>query len=154
MNTRELKLVYSIPYAIDRVWNAVTVNEVLIQWLADKVTGRPIVGEKFSWGWNFGNEGEFTTNGIYKSIEPGKSIALKWLDHPAGNIELKLNFLEDGQNTKLELINSGFPVSEKYDSWIEGAKAGWDYQVEKLKEFLKKWNGIVPPKKKLNIQAP
>ncbi|MBE7413602.1 MAG: SRPBCC domain-containing protein [Leptospiraceae bacterium] len=151
MNTRDLKLTYSIPYPIDRVWNAVTVNEVLVQWLADKVTGRPILGEKFSWSWKFGNEGEYTTNGIYKSIEPGKSIELKWLDHPAGDIELKLNFIQDGENSKLELINSGYPILEKFDNWVLGAKAGWDDQVEKLKEFLGKWNGVVPPKNKLKV---
>ncbi len=150
MNTRELKLVYTIPHSIDRVWNAVTVNEVLTQWMADKVTGRPILGEKFSWSWNFGDEGVFTTNGIYKSIVPGKSIELKWTDHPLGEIELRLNFSENGHATKFEILNSGFPISEKYDSWIDGAKAGWNHQVEKLTEFLGKWNGVVPPKKKLN----
>lgn len=150
MNTKDIKLTYTLPFPIDRVWNAVTVNEVLIQWMADKVTGRPILGEKFSWSWNFGDEGVFTTNGIYKSIVQGKSIELKWTDHPLGEIELRLNFSEEKNSTKLEIINSGFPDSEKYHSWIEGAEAGWNHQVEKLTEFLKKWDGIVPTKKKLN----
>ncbi|MCE9499056.1 MAG: SRPBCC domain-containing protein [Leptospira sp.] len=148
MQTRDIKKTYNLAFPIDRVWNAATVNEVLIQWMADKVTGRPILGEKFSWSWNLGDEGEFTTNGIYKSISPGKFIELKWTDHPAGEIELRIEFIPDGTNTKLELTNSGYPVSSKFDLLFEGAKAGWDDQIERLRKFLGKWNGVVPPKKR------
>ena len=151
MQTRDIKKKYKIASPVDRVWNAVTINEVLIQWMADKVTGRPILGEKFSWSWSLGDEGEFTTIGIYSSISPGKSIGLKWIDHPAGEIELMLEFFPDENNTILEITNSGYPLSSKFDLFFTGAGAGWDDQIERLQNFLINWNGIVPPKKALIV---
>lgn len=39
METRSIVKEFQFDYPLMRVWNAVTVNEELIHWLADKVTG-------------------------------------------------------------------------------------------------------------------
>lgn len=134
---RQIRKEYTIDCSKDLLWDTVTVYEILIHWLADEVRGRPKVGGEFSWCWKLGMEGDFVTKGIYEAIDPGKSIKLRWKDHPAGDVFLQLD-LEgiDASKTKLIITNGGFPDSSHFDSFVEGAEAGWDDQVRRLKEFL------------------
>jgi uncharacterized protein YndB with AHSA1/START domain len=107
--------------------------------MVDTITGRPREGEAFSWSWKFGEEGDFITNGIYKKIVYQKELVMQWTDHPAGDIELRLVFAESPHGgTILTLINSGYPSSKAFDSWVENADESWDETVERLREFLKK----------------
>ncbi|PJZ52864.1 SRPBCC family protein [Leptospira adleri] len=139
METRSVVKEFQFDYPLMRVWNAVTVNEELIHWLADKVTGRPKEGANFAWTWRLGMEGDLTTNGIYKKIVPLKELILLWQDHPAGDIELKLEFQSLSENSsKLIVTNSGYPMGDKYDVWIEAASEGWEEEGKHLREYLKK----------------
>ncbi|PJZ70732.1 hypothetical protein CH373_07355 [Leptospira perolatii] len=139
METRSIVKEYKFDHPLERVWSAVTVNEELIHWLVDKVTGRPKVGGTFSWTWNLGPEGELTSTGIYKKIVPFKELILEWQDHPAGAIELRLEFEENGKSSSLlRLTNSGYPIGEKYDFWIEAASEGWDEESSHLLDYLQK----------------
>ncbi|TGK20156.1 SRPBCC domain-containing protein [Leptospira fluminis] len=139
MDTRSIVKEFRYDFPLEKVWSAVTVNEELIHWLADKVTGRPKIGAKFSWTWNLGPEGELTSNGIYKKIIPFEELILEWEDHPAGSIELKLEFEKDGDGaTILRLTNSGYPSGEKFDHWIEAASEGWDEESMNLLEYLRR----------------
>ncbi|WP_000474522.1 SRPBCC domain-containing protein, partial [Leptospira interrogans] len=101
--------------------------------------GRPKEGANFAWTWRLGMEGDLTTNGIYKKIIPFKELILLWQDHPAGEIELKLEFHSLGEDSsKLVVTNSGYPVGDKYDVWIEAASEGWEEEGKHLREYLKK----------------
>lgn len=132
---------YHFENPIQVVWDSITLNEILIQWMADKITGRPKLGGEFSWGWKFGEEGEFTTHGIYKKIEPLRAITLEWIDHPAGKIVLELEFQETKGGTDLTIRNLGYP---DHSDWVEGAREGWKSQVETLRAFLKKNPNPIP----------
>ncbi|PKA16238.1 SRPBCC family protein [Leptospira haakeii] len=139
METRSIIKEFKYDFPLEKVWSAVTVNEELIHWLADKVTGRPKLGGTFSWTWNLGPEGELTSTGIYKKIVPFQELILQWQDHPAGDIELKLEFEKDGDDsTVLKLTNSGYPLGEKFDYWIEAASEGWDEESMHLLQYLRK----------------
>ncbi|WP_040507259.1 SRPBCC family protein [Leptospira wolbachii] len=138
---RETKSVFTFDEPIEKLWSGVTVYEVLVHWLADEVRGRPKVGGDFSWTWKLGLEGDFTTHGIYKKIEPLKELVMEWKDHPAdpaGTIYLQLLFESLGSNqSQLTIVNGGFPDGDGSDVWIDGAKEAWDGQAIHLKDFLK-----------------
>ncbi len=133
---REIRKDYKFSYPVTVIWDACTVYEILIHWLADEVRGRPRLGQEFSWSWKMGEEGEFTTKGIYEAIQPNKLLTLRWKDHPAGDIFLRLEFSEDGSGSILTITNGGFPDSSVFDHWLEAAEAGWDDQVVRLRKFL------------------
>lgn len=136
---REIRKVYKIDLPKDVLWDTVTVYEILIHWLADEVRGRPKPGAEFSWTWKLGEEGDFTTKGVYENIDMGNSITLRWINHPAGDVFLKLELEAiDSNATNLIITNGGFPDSSHFDSFVEGAEAGWDDQVVRLKSFLSK----------------
>lgn len=136
---REIRKEYTIDCSRDLLWDTVTVYEILIHWLADEVRGRPKPGAEFSWAWKMGEIGDFVTRGIYESIDPGNSIVLRWLDHPAGDVFLKLELQEmNPEKTKLIITNGGYPDSSHFDSFVEGAEEGWDDQVKRLEQFLSK----------------
>lgn len=136
-NMRETRSIFEFNEPIERLWSAITVYEVLIHWLADEVRGRPKEGGEFSWTWKLGLEGDFTTKGIYKKIVPGKELVMEWKDHPAGDIFLQLLFEPVSENkSKLTVVNGGYPSSNAFNVWLDGAKEGWDGQVEKLITFL------------------
>lgn len=136
---REIQKKYEFSVSQDVLWDSVTVYEILVHWLADDVRGRPKQGQEFSWTWKLGVEGEFTTKGIYEYIDFGKTIVLRWVDHPAGDIFLRLDVNHLGPNqSELIITNGGFPDSSHFDLWLEGAEAGWDSQVENLRKFLGK----------------
>ncbi len=67
---------------------------------------------------------------------------MEWKDHPAdpsGSIYLQLLFESLGPNqSKLTIVNGGFPDGMSSDVWIDGAKEAWDGQAVQLKDFLKK----------------
>ncbi len=135
---REIRKEYLIEAPKEVLWNTLTVYEILVHWLADEVRGRPKVGGEFSWSWKLGEEGVFVTKGIYESIQPGESIQLRWLNHPAGDVFLRLELKAfSDEVTKLIITNGGYPDSSYFDSFLEGAEAGWDDQVLRLKKFLK-----------------
>ncbi|MCW7463949.1 SRPBCC family protein [Leptospira limi] len=135
---RETKSIFTFDEPIERLWSAVTVYEVLVHWLADEVRGRPKVGGEFSWTWKLGLEGNFTSHGIYKKIEPLRELVMEWKDHPAGNVFLQLIFEVISQNqSRLTIINGGFPDNDSSNVWLESAKEAWDGQAVLLKEFLK-----------------
>ncbi|WCL47769.1 SRPBCC family protein [Leptospira sp. GIMC2001] len=136
---REIKKDYIFNQPLEVVWDSLTIYEILIHWLADEVRGRPKLGQEFSWSWKLGDEGEFTTKGIYEAIEPNKLLILRWKDHPAGDIFLRLDVTEvSSDKTKLTITNGGFPDSSHFDLWLEGAEAAWDDQTQRLKAFLDK----------------
>lgn len=136
---RETRSSFEFDEPVERIWSAITVYEILVHWLADEVRGRPREGAEFSWTWKLGPMGDFTTHGTYKKIVPGKELILEWKDHPAGDIFLHLLFESlGGKKSKLTIVNGGYPESNAFDVWIDGAKEGWDGQVVHLKEFLEK----------------
>lgn len=135
---RETRSVFTFEEPIERLWSAVTVYEVLVHWLADEVRGRPKVGGEFSWTWNLGLEGQFTSHGTYKKIERLKELVMEWKDHPAGDVFLQLIFESTGpKSSKLTIVNGGFPDNDTSNVWLESAKDAWDGQAVHLKEFLK-----------------
>lgn len=134
---REIRKEYTLSHPCDKVWNAITDYKTLVLWLADSVRGRPREGGEFSWTWKLGLEGDFTTHGIYKTIDPGRLLLLQWKDHPAGDIFLSLELQSHAPGiTRLILTNGGYPQSSHFDGFLEGAKAGWDDQIARLKKFL------------------
>lgn len=140
---REIRLEHEIQAPAPLLWDTLTVYEILKEWLADEVRGRPKLGGEFTWAWNLGEQGVFETKGIYESIDPGKSIQLRWKNHPAGDVFLRLELWPiDAENTKLIIINGDYPDSSSYDNFIEGARDGWNDQVKRLKNYLEK-NKIV-----------
>ncbi|TGN19622.1 SRPBCC family protein [Leptospira idonii] len=135
---RETRSVFDFNEPIERLWSAITVYEVLTHWLADEVRGRPKEGGDFSWTWKLGIEGDFTTHGTYKKIVPGKELIMEWKDHPAGDIFLQLLFESAAPGkSRLTVVNGGYPNSDAFDVWMNGAKEGWEEQVTHLVSFLK-----------------
>lgn len=139
MATRGIKKEFNFDVPVDVLWKAVAVNENLVQWLAETVTGRPKEGHSFTWTWDLGDHGVFTTNGIYKKVEVGSLLEMEWVDHPAGKITLTLEFRPlDSNRSVLVVENSGYPATADYQDWIRAAEEAWEDESDRLREFLKK----------------
>jgi|GEM_PF-2381676 len=133
----ETKSEFEFQEPVSRIWQAITVYEVLIHWLADEVRGRPKLGGEFSWTWKLGLEGNFTTHGIYETIVPEKKLVLAWKDHPIGDLKLHLEFESTGPNSsKLTVANRVEKLSNSQDDLLEVLREAWEEQVTILKKFL------------------
>ncbi|EMO24782.1 hypothetical protein LEP1GSC170_0375, partial [Leptospira interrogans serovar Bataviae str. HAI135] len=50
-------------------------------------------------------------------------------------------------SSKLVVINSGYPVGDKYDVWVEAASEGWEEEGKHLKDYLKNLERLRPLKR-------
>jgi uncharacterized protein YndB with AHSA1/START domain len=131
--------IYNAP--IEKVWNAITVNEQMKKWYFDIADFKPEVGFEFQFTGE-GKEGEKYLH-LCKITEvvPNKKITYSWrYDGFEGNSFVTFELSAEGEKTKLTLTHAGlesFPATANNAFAKENFAEGWNYIAgTSLKQFV------------------
>jgi uncharacterized protein YndB with AHSA1/START domain len=125
---REVVLQRDLPFPVDRVWRAVTVPELLAEWLLPN-DFRPEVGHDFA----FTNPAVGAISCKVLQIEPGRMIRYAWRAFALDStVTLTLEPQEGG--TRLTIRQEGF-VPERAQEF-HGARAAWTCFLDRLATLL------------------
>lgn len=125
-------------YAVspDRLFAAFTDPAELAKWFVEKASIAPRKGAAFRLTW----AGGYTMRGKVKSIEPGKRLALAWVDRFEGGkvfeTEARFVFTKKGRGTLLTLTHRGFKSGKKWVALYGGIESGWAYYLTNLRSVL------------------
>lgn len=139
--TRSIEREIFIASDPDRVWQALTDAEQIVNWFALKADSRPGIGGHISLSWEL------------KAIEPdrchildwqpGSRLLMTWRDAPGGDnelpVEITLSRREGG--TLLHLVHSGFLSDASWDEEYESHGRGWSYELRSLRFYLERQFG-------------
>ena len=140
MQKIEKKVLLNAP--VSKVWNVLTDQKQLAEWMLMPTTFEPVVGKEFT----FKAEGMENWDGyIYcrvKEIEVNKKIVYSWNAQIVnGETLVTILITPLGDKTELTLIHTGWEnvPAETRQQRIEGHTKGWQLRfVEKLKEVAEK----------------
>ncbi|SHN30086.1 SRPBCC family protein [Gracilibacillus kekensis] len=113
---------------IDKVWNALTKSETLAKWVMEN-NFKPIVGHKCQF-WN--EEIDLVVDSEVLVVEEPHTLSYTWIGGPINTV-ITWTLKQEGDTTHLHLAQTGFA---KEDQAYNGAKYGWVYKVEELKNML------------------
>lgn len=136
--TRSIEREIFIASDPERVWQALTDAEQIVNWFALKADSRPGIGGHISLSWEL------------KAIEPdrchildwqpGSRLLMTWRDAPGGDnelpVEITLSRREGG--SLLRLVHSGFLSDASWDEEYESHGRGWSYELRSLKFYLER----------------
>lgn len=122
----------------ERVWRAWAEAEEIQRWFTDGATGRPVPGEVMTWSFD-----NFAQGIPYTVVEamPGEkfSIGFEGPDGRRGLLEITLR--QEGGETVVRLVNSGFRDGAAWDEEYEGVRSGWVCALAVLKLYLEMYAG-------------
>jgi uncharacterized protein YndB with AHSA1/START domain len=133
-----IERVYAAP--VQKVWEAITVNEKMKQWYFDLADFKPEVGFEFEFTGGDEKQQFLHLCRVTKVID-GKLIAYTWrYDGYEGESEVTWELFPEGEGTRLKLTHSGLETFPKLDSFKkENFAMGWTHITGiSLKEFLEK----------------
>lgn len=133
-----IERVYSAP--IQKVWEAITVNEKMKQWYFDLADFKPEVGFEFEFTGGDDKQQFLHLCRVTKVID-GRLIAYTWrYDGYEGESEVTWELFPEGEGTRLKLTHSGLETFPPLDSFKkENFAMGWTHITGiSLKEFLEK----------------
>ncbi len=140
MEKIEKKVTINAP--VERVWEALTKQKEIGEWMMMPTTFEPITGKKFT----FKAEGMENWDGYFhcevKEVEVNKKLVYTWNSQMInGETLVTILMSEKESKTELTLIHTGWeklPV-EMRAQMIEGHSKGWDERfVNKLAELFTK----------------
>lgn len=139
--TRSIEREIFIDAEPERVWEAFTEAQEIVNWFALKSESKPGVGGYIGLSWDM------------KSIEPGRChivewdparhLLMTWRDAPGGENELPIDVrlsAKDG-GTLLRLVHSGFLSDASWDEEYDAHGRGWSYELRSLKFYLERHIG-------------
>jgi len=115
------------------VWSAWTDPASLSAWFTDGAEGAPVVGSTFKWIWEeMGMVQPFEV----VAADPDRrfALAMEVPGHGLGVVEVLIE--QDGGETVMRLINSGFREDAEFDDEYEGVVSGWSMALGALKHYL------------------
>jgi uncharacterized protein YndB with AHSA1/START domain len=122
-----------LPHPPQKVWRALTIPELLCEWLLPVVDHQLETGAAFQFrappkpGW------DGAVNCTYLQIEEPSKISWAWVVGEIDTVvEVKLTPTESG--TRLSLTQSGFKPHQKQN--FGGARYGWKMMADKLIDLL------------------
>lgn len=118
-----------------KVFEAVSVPEILARWMVDRATLSPRTGGHYTFTW----EGGPTHSGRVLRFHRGKRIVLTWQwpgDEKLGVTRLALSVERRGGGTVLKFVHSGFRSDGRWNDLYDGAIRGWTYFMMNLKSVL------------------
>jgi uncharacterized protein YndB with AHSA1/START domain len=131
--TESISFEFDLRHAPEKVWRALTIPELLTEWLL------PVVGHKLEPGVAFmfkaqpqpGWDG--TVNCRFLEIEPQRKLSWRWA---VGDIDTVVTFTltPTASGTRLSLVQTGFKPHQKQN--FGGARYGWNMMGEKLVDLL------------------
>jgi uncharacterized protein YndB with AHSA1/START domain len=122
----------------DRVWDAWADPERLSQWFADRVEGQARAGGTMTWIFE-----RFGSRFPYDVVIAVPRTRLVLKGSPPGRRPFFLEILigEEGPDTTLRILNSGFSTGEESDEEYEGVLSGWRMALAILREYLERHFG-------------
>src|SRR4051812_9831330 len=118
------------PYSPDEVWEALTDQAQLSEWLMHG-TFEPRMGAEFEFYWSGADASNGKTTGKVLEMVKPKKLSYTWGGWNAGGTIVTF-FLEPAAGgTKLRLEHTGF-VEGQDDNVFQGATHGWKEKLSKL----------------------
>ncbi|MEO3403201.1 SRPBCC domain-containing protein [Mucilaginibacter sp. CAU 1740] len=133
-----IERVYAAP--IEKVWEAITVNEKMKQWYFDLADFKPEVGFEFEFTGGDDKQQFLHLCRVTKVVD-GKLISYTWrYDGYEGESEVTWELFPEGEGTRLKLTHSGLETFPALDSFKkENFAMGWTHITGvSLKEYLEK----------------
>lgn len=123
---------------VDRVWEAITNNEVIKRWYFDIKEFRPEVG--FEFDFHAGN-GKVNSHHLCRVVEvvPNKKLAYTWrYEGYGGNSLVTFELFPEGNKTRLRLTHEGLDTFPDLPDFArENFEQGWRMIIAKnLKEYV------------------
>jgi uncharacterized protein YndB with AHSA1/START domain len=127
------------------VWDVLTEAEHIAGWFSDsaQIDLRPGGEAIFIW-----SEQRHTVHGRVETVEPPRFFSFRWIREPGtevgeGNSTLvEFTLSEDGEGTRLRVVESGFPELEGPDDekaeYAEGHREGWARELDELREHVRR----------------
>ena len=139
--TRSIEQEIFIASDPERVWQALTDAEQLVNWFALKAACRPGIGGYISLSWEL--KGIEPDRCYILDWQPESRLLLTWRDAPGGDNELpvEINLSRREGGTLLRLVHSGFLSDESWDEEYESHGRGWSYELRSLKFYLERHYG-------------
>ncbi len=144
MNTLEFEIIIST--SKENLWSAWTSSQNIVQWFAPNANIEPKTGGAFELFFDPSNHDHMTTKGCkFLEFRPYKSLSFNWkapndfadiMNNEDSLTVVKINFMEDGDNTKIMVIHSGWRNGEKWDKARQWHEFAWKQVLNNLKEFL------------------
>jgi uncharacterized protein YndB with AHSA1/START domain len=131
----EVEVECHYPHAIVDVWDGITTNEGISDWLMETANFKPEVGHRFEMTCidESGNL-EFYRCQVLE-IEPPNRMAWSWViagKEAEGLTEVEFRLKQTETGTTLTLLHRG----DRDKATIDRFKAGWPYKLDRLAEFL------------------
>lgn len=139
--TRSIEREIFIDAEPERVWNAFTSGEEIVNWFALRSESKPGVGGYIALSWDL------------KDFEPGRCEITEWEPHE--HLKMGWRLAHDGEHdlpievwlrrqdggTLLRLVHSGFLSDASWDEEYESHGRGWSYELRSLKYYLEHYFG-------------
>jgi uncharacterized protein YndB with AHSA1/START domain len=135
---RSAEYVVEIAAPSDAVWKAITDATELARWFPLTATVVPGVGGALTLRWrNIGMD--HLPIFVWK---PGRHLQVG-MPHPGDRPHVIHDFtLEDhGAKTVLRLVAHGFDPDSEWDTFFDGVKRGWRYELQSLRHYLEHHRG-------------
>jgi uncharacterized protein YndB with AHSA1/START domain len=123
----------------DRVWEAWADPVKISQWFTDRAEGFAEPGATVTWFFDAFN---YRIPFQVLRAEPGKSYAIRWEPPPGRDPGvLEVTLAQQGGETTLRLVNSGFREGAEWDEEYEGTSSGWAMALALLKHYTENYYG-------------
>jgi uncharacterized protein YndB with AHSA1/START domain len=136
---RSAEYVLEIAAPPDVVWKALTDPKELERWFPLTASVTPGVGGALKLRW-----GDVGMDDLAISIwKPGQHLQVG-MPHPGSLPRVIHDFtLEDhGAKTVLRLVAHGFDPDAQWDTFFDGVKRGWRYELQSLRHYLENHRGL------------
>jgi uncharacterized protein YndB with AHSA1/START domain len=129
----EIKFERTVPGKPEDVFYAVSTSQGWRDWLADSAYFRSQPGGSFHLSWDTG----WYASGTVEVLEKPSKVTLAWIgkDAPAAT-QVEVTLEPAGENTRVQIVQSGFGEGEDWDASRELAGEGWVTGLENLESIF------------------
>ncbi|WP_181348066.1 SRPBCC domain-containing protein [Thalassobacillus sp. CUG 92003] len=124
----DISLNFEFKSPVSKVWDALTNSDTLAQWVMEN-DFKPIVGHKCQF-WD--KSIDLVVDSEVLLVDEPHTLSYTWRGGPIDTV-VTWTLKQEGDITHLHLAHTGFT---KEDQAFNGAKYGWAYKVDELKEVL------------------
>jgi uncharacterized protein YndB with AHSA1/START domain len=122
-----------IAAAPEHVYRAFLEPEQLQRWFAAQVTLDERIGGRFSYRWRSGD----AISGVIVDLVPSRLLVMDWDEGEGkGDTRLTVEFIPDGDGTRVLLTDSGFGTGDDWDALYDGVDSGWSDLLAALITWL------------------
>lgn len=141
MTNNSLTLTRLVKAPRERVFDAFTKAEALMQWFGPKGLTVPVATLDVRAGGRYrlemhGDEGIYALRGEYREVVPPEKLVFTWVweqgSIPGVETLVTITFAPRGKHTELTLVHSGIPTKES----IEAHDKGWVSTLDCLADML------------------